>query len=59
MQFGILRAYNVSWLWHVCSETVQQTCHSQLTLYPRNIPNCFCGAPPEDEQVVLETCTGP
>jgi hypothetical protein len=21
MEFGILRAYNVSWLWHGCNET--------------------------------------
>jgi hypothetical protein len=26
---------------------------------PRNIPNGACGAPPEDEQVMLETCRGP
>jgi hypothetical protein len=40
--FGTLRAYNAS----------------QLTLYARNIPNVVCGAPPEDEQVMLETCRG-
>jgi hypothetical protein len=45
--FGILRAYDVSWLWHCCSETA------------RNIPNAVCEAPPEDEQVMLETCRGP
>jgi hypothetical protein len=33
-----------------------QSWHSQLTLYARNIPNAFSGAPPEDEQVILETC---
>jgi hypothetical protein len=27
-----------------------QTCHSQLTLYARNIPNVICEAPPDDEQ---------
>jgi hypothetical protein len=25
----------------------------------RNIPSVVCGAPPEDEQVILETCRGP
>jgi hypothetical protein len=57
--FGILRAYNVS-----CSAVARLQwnsclCHSQLTLYARNIPNAVCGAPPEDEQVMLETCIGP
>jgi hypothetical protein len=33
--------------------------HSQLTLYVRNIPNAVCAAPPDDEQVMLETCRGP
>jgi hypothetical protein len=33
--------------------------HSQLTLYACNIPSAVCAAPPEDEQVTLETCTGP
>jgi hypothetical protein len=36
-----------------------QPCHSQLTLYARNIPNAVCVAPPEEEQVMLETCRGP
>jgi hypothetical protein len=27
--------------------------------YARNIPNSVCVAPPEDEQVMLETCRGP
>jgi hypothetical protein len=35
-----------------------QTCHSQLTLYARNIPNAFSAAPPKDEQVMLEKCRG-
>jgi hypothetical protein len=35
-----------------------QPCHSQLTLYARNIPNAVWGAPPEDEEVMLETCKG-
>jgi hypothetical protein len=34
-----------------------QPCYSQLT-YARNIPNAVCVAPPEDEQVMLETCRG-
>jgi hypothetical protein len=28
-------------------------------IYARNIPNAVCVAPPEDEQVMLETCRGP
>jgi hypothetical protein len=35
-----------------------QPCHSQLTLYTRNIQNAVCVAPPVDEQVMLETRTG-
>jgi hypothetical protein len=46
-----------------------QPCHSrandsnratavQLTLYPRKILNSVCTAPPEDQQVMLETCGG-
>jgi hypothetical protein len=35
-----------------------QPCHSQQILYARNIPNAVCVAPPEDEQVIFETCTG-
>jgi hypothetical protein len=31
----------------------------QMTLYARNIPNAVCEAPPEDEQLMLETCRGP
>jgi hypothetical protein len=45
MAFGILRAYNVSWLWHGCSETAT---------VPQ--PNAVCAGSPEDEQVMLETC---
>jgi hypothetical protein len=33
-------------------------CHSQLTLCACNIPNAICEQPPEDEQVMLETCRG-
>jgi hypothetical protein len=33
--------------------------HSQLTFYVRSIPNAVFGAPPEGEQVMLETCRGP
>jgi hypothetical protein len=36
-----------------------QSWHSQLTLYARNIPSAVCLAPPEDEQVMLETCRCP
>jgi hypothetical protein len=36
-----------------------QPCHSQLTLYASNIPLAVCIPPPEDEQVMLETCRGP
>jgi hypothetical protein len=32
-----------------------QSWHSQLT-YARNIPSAVCVSPPEDEQVMLETC---
>jgi hypothetical protein len=45
-----------------CCATVAvklQSWHSQLTLYARNIPSAVCEAPPEDEQVMLETCRGP
>jgi hypothetical protein len=36
-----------------------QSWHCQLTLYARNIPSAVCLAPPEDEQVLLETCRDP
>jgi hypothetical protein len=60
MAFGILCAYNVSWLWHGCSEAAVslQLFHSQLT-YARNIPNAVRAAPTEDGQVMLKTCRGP
>jgi hypothetical protein len=32
---------------------------SQLTSHARNIPTAACVAPPEDEQVMIETCRGP
>jgi hypothetical protein len=35
-----------------------QPWHNQLTLYARNIPNAIRTTPPEDEQVMLETCRG-
>jgi hypothetical protein len=35
-----------------------QSWHNQLTLYARNIPSAVCAVPPEDEQVMLETCRG-
>jgi hypothetical protein len=41
-----------------CAKIALQPCHSQLTLYARNIPNAVCVAPPEDEQVILETSRG-
>jgi hypothetical protein len=31
----------------------------QPTLYACNIPRAVCAAPPEDDQVMLETCRGP
>jgi hypothetical protein len=31
----------------------------KLTLYASNIPSAVCTVPPEDEQVMLETCRGP
>jgi hypothetical protein len=33
-----------------------QPCRVQLTLYARNILNAVRVAPPEDEQVMLQTC---
>jgi hypothetical protein len=47
MAFGIL-----------CVYVSLQPCHSQLTLYARTRPNDPFEAPPEDEQVMLETCRG-
>jgi hypothetical protein len=35
-----------------------QSWPSQLTLYAPNIPSAVCEAPPEDEQVTIETCRG-
>jgi hypothetical protein len=32
---------------------------NQLALYARNIPNAVSVVPPEDEQIMLETCRGP
>jgi hypothetical protein len=34
-----------------------QPCHTQLT-YARNIQSAVCVEPPEDKQVMLETCRG-
>jgi hypothetical protein len=45
--FGILHAYNVSWLWHGCSET---------EIVPQ--PKVVRSAPLEDEQLMFETCKG-
>jgi hypothetical protein len=59
----ILRRRCTNFIWYIvscfCTVAVSlQPCHSQLTLYARNTPNAFCAAPPEDEQVMLETCRG-
>jgi hypothetical protein len=37
----------------------QEVLHRQITLYARNIPSAVRLAPPEDEQVTLETCRSP
>jgi hypothetical protein len=42
-----------------CGTVSLHLCHTQLTLYARNIPITVCVAPPEDEQVMLETCRVP
>jgi hypothetical protein len=44
----------------VCATIVVklQSWHSQLTLHARIIPTAVCEAPPEDEEVLLETCRG-
>jgi hypothetical protein len=42
-----------------CATISLQSWHSQLTLYARNIPSAVCEVPSEDEQVMLETCSGP
>jgi hypothetical protein len=42
-----------------CGTVAVKLCHSQLTLYASNIPNAVCVAPPEDEEVMLETGRGP
>jgi hypothetical protein len=36
-----------------------QSWHSQMTLYACNILSAVCWAPPEDEQIMIETCWGP
>jgi hypothetical protein len=41
-----------------CTSIAVDWC-SQLTQHARNIPSTACAANPEDEQVMLETCTGP
>jgi hypothetical protein len=33
-----------------------QLCYRQLTLYARNKPGSVCVTPPEDKQVMLNTC---
>jgi hypothetical protein len=42
-----------------CVAVSLKPCHSQLTLYARSIRNAVFVAPPEDEQIVLETFRGP
>jgi hypothetical protein len=44
--------------WISIAKPLQSWC-SQLTKHARNIPSAVCVAPPEDEQVMLETCRGP
>jgi hypothetical protein len=56
-EFGILRAYNVKWLWHGCNETAAVP--HPTDIIRTNIPNAVCVSPPEDKQVMLETCRGP
>jgi hypothetical protein len=41
------------------TDSAAQTALGILREYPRNIPSAVCGAAPEDEQVMLETCRGP
>jgi hypothetical protein len=41
-----------------CGTVSLQPCHSQLTLYARNIRNTVCAVPPEDHQVMLEIRRG-
>jgi hypothetical protein len=43
----------------VGSKTAIVAHKSQLALYTRSIPSAVCVAPPEDKQIMLETCTGP
>jgi hypothetical protein len=46
--------------WKICCGTVALLpCHNQLILYARNIRNAVCITPPEDEQLMFETCRGP
>jgi hypothetical protein len=59
---------SVAWrlLWRVHGDGLRQIrhkkccapsqIHSQMTLYASNISNAVCANPPEDEQVMLETC---
>jgi hypothetical protein len=42
-----------------CGTVSLEPFHSQPTLYARIIPIAVCLAPPEDEQVMLETCRNP
>jgi hypothetical protein len=53
MAFGILRAYNVSWLWHCCSNCNSATANWHYTHAIYQMPF------DADELVMLETCRGP
>jgi hypothetical protein len=44
----------VAGMWYGCVQPYL----SQPTLYARNIPKAVCAAPPEGEQLMLETCRG-
>jgi hypothetical protein len=48
MSFGCIR-----------TEVPRQSWYSQLTQHARNIRSAVCVMPPEDEQVILETCKSP
>jgi hypothetical protein len=39
-----------------CVRVMYVGCGKVAVLYARNIPNAVCIAPPEDEQLTLETC---
>jgi hypothetical protein len=55
----ILRRRCTNGTWYIACVHCNRVTALQLTLYARNIPNAVCVAPPEDEQVMLETRRGP